>query len=183
MTTLDVDPPGRRNDQHDSRPGTAATTEPPPATNPAVTTTRQPPSSRPGCPAQHGQATDLRRAVFTFAAENSDTGPDGQPQITEIWGFFREPGQDHEDDILETGYLALPAGSPIAIQARRIALLPGLSRTVEGTLRANITACPCTRQPVPHEPGALPDPNPDPGAECPALNALRLLEAIGHTMR
>lgn len=47
--------------------------------------------------------------MFTFAAENSETGPDGQPRITEIWGFFSEPGQDHDDDILETGYLARPA--------------------------------------------------------------------------
>lgn len=176
MTALDDDLPGCRHDQHDTRPAIAATAEPPPARHPAVTTTRHPPAPSPGCPSQHGHCTDLRRAVFTFAAENSETGPDGQPQITEIWGFFREPGEEHDDDFIETGYLALPAGSPVAIQARRIALLPGLARTVEGTLRASIAACPCTHQPTPGPP-------PGTHAECPALSSPRLLEAIGHTIR
>lgn len=58
--------------------------------------------------------------------------------------------------------------------ARRIALLPGLARTVEGILRASIAACPC--QPVPACPR-------DPDAQCPALNAKRLLEAISHATR
>jgi len=96
--------------------------------------------------------------VFTFAAENH-----GHGTITAIWGYFRQPGEDHEDDLLETGCLEVPARSPIARMARQIAADPDAASDVEAILRASITACPCT-----------------PAAECPAVDEVRLLGAMEH---
>jgi hypothetical protein len=117
------------------------------------------------CPAQHGDGADIRNAYFLLVVEDCCTGPDGRPARTEIFGFFRRDGDDHDDDALPTGCLEVPAASPVAVLARRVGTgWDGRRiRRVARTLRRNVERCPCA--------GSL---------ECPALDEVRLFEAIEH---
>jgi hypothetical protein len=115
----------------------------------------------PDCAARHGHGADITTADFTLVADDCLTGPDGLPTRTDIFGFFCVPGEQHDDDVLLTAGLDVPAGSPIARMAIRVSADPDRTRTAGTMLRANIAQCPCAAS-----------------AECPALNEIRLLEAI-----
>jgi hypothetical protein len=115
----------------------------------------------PHCPAQRGKGADITTADFVLIANDCMTGPDGQPTLTEIFGYFRLPGEEHDDDVLLTAGLDVPHGSPMADMARRISADPDRIKTSGDMLRSNVVACPCTAT-----------------DECPALNELRLLEAM-----
>ncbi len=117
------------------------------------------------CPAQQGNGADITVSYFWFAADDCDTGRGWIPANTEVWGFFRQPGEEHDDDALITAALLVPAGSPIARMAREVSEDEMLTRWVEATLRVNVRRCQCA-----------------PGTECPALNELRLVEAIEHAL-
>jgi hypothetical protein len=113
----------------------------------------------PACPARQGHGTDMATAAFTLVAEDYPDDSDGAPH-TEIFGIFRAPSQDPEDHVQVSG-LDVPARSPIADLARRVAANPDLTRKAGDQLRAAIVACSCT---------AL--------GPCPAFDDLRLLQAI-----
>jgi len=119
------------------------------------------------CPAQHGNGADIRTSYFMLVVSDCRTGPDGRPASTEIFGFFRLAGAEHDDDALLTACLEVPAGSPVAVLARQVGTgwKGRRIRRVARTLRRNIGHCPC------------------PGSEdCPALDELRLVEAIEHAL-
>jgi len=95
-------------------------------------------------------------------------GPDGHtPTITEVFGYFRLPGEVHDDDTLQTAIVDVPAGSPIARMAHQVSTDPDgiLTRKAGTMLRSNVARCPCTAT-----------------DECPALNEIRLLQAIEHAI-
>lgn len=147
-----------------STPGNGGNPRVPAAAEPAPIRPARP---GPGCPAQHGKGVDLSKAGFTFVADDCEAGTDGEDAITEIFGFFTEPGEDHDDDVLETACLAVPAGSPIAQRAHRVAGDPSgtLTRRAGDLLRGNVAGCPCATT-----------------TECPALNKTSLLHAIRHAL-
>jgi len=119
------------------------------------------------CPAQHGNGADIRNSYFMLVVGDCFTGPDGRSASTEIFGFFRLEGEEHDDDALLTACLEVPAGSPAAVLARQVGTgWEGRRiRRVARTLRRNIGQCPC--------PGS---------ADCPALDEVRLVEAIEHAL-
>jgi hypothetical protein len=119
----------------------------------------------PGCPARRGKGADIRRADFVLVADDCVTGPDGQPTVTDVFGYFRLPGGEHDDDVLLTGGLEVPAGSPIAQIAHRVSADPDRMRAAGILLRGNVAGCPCVLQ-----------------GECPALNEVRLLQAMEHAI-
>jgi len=128
-----------------------------------------------GCPAQQGKGTDIDTADFILVVDDCVTGPDGRMTITEVFGYFRLPGDVHDDDTLQTAVVDVPAGSSIAKIAHQVSADPdGKIPQQAGTiLRSNVARCPCTDR-----------------DECPALNEIRLLEAIeqaialeGHALR
>jgi len=97
-------------------------------------------------------------------ADDCNSGRDMTPANTEVWGFFRQPGEECDDDALVTASLLVPAGSPIAAMAHQVSGDELLTRWVEAALRANVRRCRSCRRA-----GA---------AGCPALDELRLVEAI-----
>lgn len=115
------------------------------------------------CPALRGNSSvDMRLAEFTFVVEPGCVdGVDELHAVVEVFGFFCEPSEAPDDDLLQTGCLAVPAGSPIARIAGKVNAVSDTVGLVEDILRANIAACPCNA-----------------AAECPALNDVRLLKAI-----
>jgi hypothetical protein len=42
---------------------------------------------RPSCPARQGKGTDISAADFTLVVHDCETGPDGQPTATEVFGL------------------------------------------------------------------------------------------------
>jgi hypothetical protein len=80
--------------------------------------------------------------------------------LTEIFGYWQVPAQDAEDLIHADGF-AVPAGSPVALLARKVARSRRRTRLAGELIRAAISACPCA-----------------PAAGCPALDDLAMLEAI-----
>lgn len=66
----------------------------------------------PGCPARQGQGTSIGAADFTLVVHDCDTGPDGRAATTEVFGYFRLPGEEHDNDSLETASIVMPALSP-----------------------------------------------------------------------
>ena len=94
-----------------------------------------------------------------------ETGPDGQPTATEVFGFFRLPGDEHDDDSLVTASIVVPAGSRIARMAHQVSNGPDgrLTHKLDAVLRSNVTRCPCTA-----------------GTGCPALNDISLVLAMEH---
>jgi hypothetical protein len=106
---------------------------------------------------------DLRLAVFTLVVDDCGSGTEQLPAATDVFGFFHQPGAEHDEDSLQTGYLEVPRASPIAEMAWRAHADPYALSQVEASLRANVAACPCTA-----------------AGECPAVDELRLLEAIEH---
>lgn len=121
----------------------------------------------PRCPAQQGKGTDIDTADFILVVHDCVTGPDGHPTITEVFGYFRLPGEVHDDDTLLTAVVEVPAGSPIAEMARQVSADPDgiLTRKAGAMLRSNAACCPCTAR-----------------DGCPALNEIRLLQAIEHAI-
>jgi hypothetical protein len=114
------------------------------------------------CPALCGEGVDMRLAEFTFVVEKDCVdGTDELRAVVEVFGFFCEPGPEHDDDVLQTPCLAVPPGSPIARMACEVSAVPDAVDQIESILRANIAACPCTA-----------------ASECPALSEVQLLEAI-----
>ena len=59
----------------------------------------------PGCPARRGKGADTTTADFVLVADDCISGPDGQPTVTEVFGYFRLPGEEHDDDVLLTAGL------------------------------------------------------------------------------
>lgn len=125
-------------------------------------TARVPPLS---CPAQHGKGADIAVSFFTLVVDDCENGRDGLPAKTEAWGYFRQPGEEHDDDALVTADLLVPAGSPIAQMARLVGCEEMLTERVGAELRRNVERCLCAAS-----------------AECPALDELRLVEAIEHAL-
>lgn len=121
----------------------------------------------PGCPAVHGNGADLSVAGFTLVADDCQGGPGRQPAKTDVWGFFVLPGPEHDADVVLTAGLLVPAGSPIARLAHRAAASPARVARAGAVLRGNVARCPCP-------PGA---------PECPALDEVRLVEAIERAAR
>jgi hypothetical protein len=119
------------------------------------------------CPAQHGKGADIRNSYFMLVVDDCCTGPDGQPSRTEIFGFFRREGEEHDNDALLTACLEVPADSPVAQLARLVGSgwKSRRIRRVARELRRNIEQCPCTAT-----------------ADCPALDEIRLFEAIEHAL-
>jgi hypothetical protein len=115
----------------------------------------------PGCPARHGKGADIRAADFILVADDCVTGIDGQPTLTSVFGYFRLPGEEHDDDVLLTGDLEVPARSPIAEIAHRVSADSDCMWTAGKLLRSNVIHCPC-----------------ETSDDCPALNEVRLLEAM-----
>jgi hypothetical protein len=124
-----------------------------------TTTTGRP---LPGCPARHGQGTDLATATFTLVAEDTGIGT-GRPS-TEIFAFFHAPGQP-EDDLIQAPCFDVPATSPVARLARMTAASPRRTRAAGDYLRTRITTCPCTTP------------------ACPLTDDITLLHAIEHATR
>jgi hypothetical protein len=115
-----------------------------------------------GCPAIAGQGTDIGAARFTLIAEDCERGSDGQPSLTEVFGYWQLPGQDSEDLVHADGF-TVPSRSPAALTARKVAASRRRTRIAGELLRAAVIACPCT----------LP-------AGCPAYDGIALLDAIEH---
>jgi len=115
----------------------------------------------PGCPARQGQGTSISAADFTLVVHDCDTGPDGRAATTEVFGYFRLPGEEHDNDSLETASIVMPALSPLACLVHLAGADGILTRRAAAMLRSNVTRCPCTAR-----------------AECPALNEASLLAAI-----
>lgn len=118
----------------------------------------------PGCPARHGDGADVTTAGFILVVDDCERGPDRQPTATEIFGYFRVPGREHDDDVVLTADLTVPVASPIARLARKVSddLTGALSRVVGDVLRGNVARCPCAPT----------------TSQCPALDELRLVEAL-----
>jgi hypothetical protein len=135
----------------------------PPGGNPAMNTpsatARRP---LPGCPAIAGQGTEIGAARFTLIAEDCELGSDGQPSLTEVFGYWQLPGQDSEDLVHVDGF-TVRARSSAALTARKVAASRRRTRIAGELLRAAITACSCTRP-----------------AGCPAYDGTTLLDAIEH---
>jgi hypothetical protein len=122
----------------------------------------------PGCPARHGNGTDVSVADFILVVEDCERSPARYPISTEIFGYFRLPGAAHDNDAVLTAGLLVPVGSPIAQLAHHISADPvgALTGRVRDALRANVALCagqPCH--------------------ECPALDEVRLLGAMEHATR
>jgi hypothetical protein len=128
--------------------------------SPVMTATARP---LPGCPARRGKGADTTTADFVLVADDCISGPDGQPTVTEVFGYFRLPGEEHDDDVLLTAGLEVPAGSPAAAMAHGVSADPGRTRTAGMLLRRNVARCPCAAR-----------------GDCPALDEARLLEALEH---
>jgi hypothetical protein len=118
---------------------------------------------RPGfrCPALTGDIVDMRLAAFTFVVGIGSADVADQFRAVEVFGFFAEPGDEHDETLLQTACLEAPHGSPITRMACAVSAAPHAVARIDGRLRANIATCPCT-----------------PATECPALSERRLLEAI-----
>jgi hypothetical protein len=125
------------------------------------------PARRPlrGCPAISGQGTEISAASFTLVAEDCEPGPGGQPAETDVFGFWQVPGQD-SDDLIHADGFTVPAWSPVAEIAHKVARSRRRTRITGELLRARITACPCVRT-----------------AECPAFDDIAMLEAIEQAAR
>ncbi len=119
----------------------------------------------PGCPAVSGRGTSLDTARFTLIADDCEPGPDGHPAMTDVFGYWQVPGQD-SDDLIHADGFTVPARSPVARLARKVARSRRRTRITGDLLRARITACPCT-----------------PAAGCPAFDGTAMLEAIEHAAR
>jgi hypothetical protein len=117
-----------------------------------------------GCPARYGNGADIRVARFTLVVDDCQLGPDGRPTITEIFGYFYAPGEDH-DDVLLTADIQVPIGSPIAQLAHRVSADPSRAQKVGAALRGNVTGCQCPAR-----------------GQCPALTDIRVLEALEHAI-
>lgn len=118
----------------------------------------------PACPARHGDGADLTVADFVLVVDDCQNGPDRKPTLTEIFGFFRVPGKPHDDDdAVLTADLTVPVSSPVAQLARHVGVDPRgpLARKVGDLLRQNVARCSCTA-----------------ASECPALDEIRLFEAM-----
>jgi len=128
-------------------------------------TASNPPRS---CPAQNGAGADIAVSYFTFAVGDCEQGPDRMPARTEVRGFFRQPGDHHDQDVLITATLLVPTGSPIAVMVHQVVGDELLTRRVEAALRANIRRCRQCRYAS--------------AAGCPALDESHLVEAIERTL-
>jgi hypothetical protein len=118
----------------------------------------------PACPARHGNGADVSVADFVLVVDDCENGPDRKPTLTEIFAFFSAPGKPHDnDDAVHTAGLTVPISSPVAQLARHVGADPHgpLARKVGDVLRQNVARCPCTAT-----------------SECPALDEIRLFEAM-----
>src|SRR5262249_16974603 len=117
---------------------------------------------------QRGEGADVGVADFVLIADDCANGPDRRPTMTEIFGYFRMPGEGHDGDVVLTAGLEVPIRSPIALLARHVTADPvgALPRKVGDLLRQNVIRCPCTAT-----------------TECPALDELSLVEAMERVRR
>ena len=111
------------------------------------------------CPAQYGDGADINTAEFTFVVEAAG----GSATFIEAFGFYRDREFKDADDLLQTGGLEVPAGSPIAVIAQRVVADRHKIERADAILRRNVAQCPC-----------------DAAAreECPALGELAFLAAL-----
>jgi|SRR5712691_11872547 len=110
------------------------------------------------CPAQVGTGVEISSASFGFEARLCKEN--GQP-VTEIFGFFHAPDDDDVESPLQTEALVVPTGSPISCLG--LSCKPGRLEAIAAELRRNVLACQCIT-----------------ANRCPALDAMRLLEAMEH---
>jgi hypothetical protein len=109
---------------------------------------------------------DITYHPFRFAVIDTSSQPNGPLSRTEISGYF-QPGHTQEgeptEEVVETYVLTVPLGTPISQMAHQIAEEEtGDTAFVIGEeLRRRIKECPCVTC-----------------EECPALNIVRLFEAI-----
>lgn len=113
------------------------------------------------CPAREGNGADINSAKLVLIVEDCVTGADGRPTVTEAFGYFRLPGQEHDEDVLLAGGLEVPVGSPIAQIAHRVAASRRRTRRAAALLRDYVARCPCTAR-----------------DECSALTEISLLRAL-----
>jgi len=73
-------------------------------------------------------------------AERPGPGSARSKSITASW--LRLPGEQHDDNVLLTAGMEVPAGSQIARMARRVSADPDRTQTAGTMLRANIANAP-----------------------------------------
>jgi len=112
------------------------------------------------CPAQVGTGVEISSASFSFEARLCTEN--GQP-VTEIFGFFLAPDDDHAESPLQTEVFVVPTGSPIS--SLGLSCTPSRLEAIAVELRQNVFHCPCIAT-----------------DRCPALNEMRLLEAMEHAV-
>src|SRR5215472_5369299 len=66
--------------------------------------------ARPGphCPARDGQGADIATAAFTLVADDCANGPDRRPTMTDIFGYFKDSDDEHDDASVMTAGLTVP---------------------------------------------------------------------------
>lgn len=122
-----------------------------------------------GCAAQEGGGVDIGAACFTFMVHECMGGRNGRTEVSEIFGYFREPGTIDDDmrlgDALVTHLLEVRRNSRIARLARQI-VSDSTTRPearVGEVLRVNVLLCPCPGRGV-----------------CPAVNKASFIRAMEH---
>src|SRR5215472_12309337 len=78
----------------------------------------------PACPARHGAGADVNVAHFVLVVDDCENGPCREPTSTDIFGYFRLPGDEHDDDSVITAGLFVPISSPIARLAHQVGADP-----------------------------------------------------------
>jgi hypothetical protein len=141
----------------------------------------------PYCPAQIAGGADIGGSAFTFIAHDCTdmragrigrlgrvgrlgrAGRRGGRVVTELFGYFREPGTIEDDarldEALQTAVLVVRRRSRLGERARRIATDPTgqPQKRVGEILRVNVALCPCTSR-----------------RRCPALSRASLIKAVDH---
>ncbi len=110
------------------------------------------------------QDIDIEAWDFTFVVHDCETGRDALPTTTEIFGYFGLAGSDDDEDFMTTASLVVPVGSPIARMAYQVSREQALIERAAARLSRTARCCRCA------------------GAECAALDELRLVEAIEHAL-
>jgi len=107
---------------------------------------------------------DTGASDFTFVVHDCETGRDGLPTTTEIFGFFGPAGSEDDDDFVTTASLVVPVGSPIARMAYQVSRQDRLIQRAAARLSRAARCCRCVT------------------AECAALDESHLVEALEHAL-
>jgi hypothetical protein len=107
---------------------------------------------------------DTDTSDFTFVVHDCETGRDGIPATTEIFGYFGPASGEDDEDFVTTASMVVPIGSPIARMAYRVSRDQALIERAAAMLSQTAWCCRCA------------------AAACVALDELRLVEAIEHAL-